>query len=208
MADDSTIVITDIKAALSESDLAASGKPAALLVVGGDLNGTLFDLTTKETTAGRNPDNNIQLEYPGISRHHLKVSMDEGGGNFSIEDLGSKNGTYLNNQKLNNKQPLKKGDIIKIGSIAFKYIPEGDPERNAYDKLNLEPTRIYTQAAIIRHILTKALRVSIKNQDLQEVHFHLSFLTWITSKNLMTIMDMMLEIMSSKKCPHCSYQWS
>ena len=138
MADDSTIVITDIKAALSESDLAASGKPAALLVVGGDLNRTLFDLTAKETTAGRNPDNNIQLEYPGISRHHLKVSMDEGGGNFSIEDLGSKNGTYLNNQKLDNKQPLKKGDIIKIGSIAFKYIPEGDPERNAYDKLNLE----------------------------------------------------------------------
>ena len=40
MADDSTIVITDIKAALSESDLAASGKPAALLVVGGgDLRG-------------------------------------------------------------------------------------------------------------------------------------------------------------------------
>jgi two-component system cell cycle response regulator len=136
MGNESTIVITDIKAALDSSDLAASDKPAALLVVGGELNGTIFDLTNVETTCGRSIENSIQLEFQGISRNHLKVYLQD---EFaSIEDCGSKNGTFLNNQKIEKRSPLNKGDIIKVGSIALKYIPAGDPERVAYDKLNLE----------------------------------------------------------------------
>ena len=98
MGNESTIVITDIKAALDSSDLAASDKPAALLVVGGELNGTIFDLIADETSCGRSIDNSIQLEFQGISRHHLKVILDAE--NAFIEDCGSKNGTFLNNQKI------------------------------------------------------------------------------------------------------------
>ena len=94
MSDDSTIVITDIKAALDSSDLQASNKPAALLVVGGDLNGTLFDLLDDETTLGRNADNTIPMELQGISRYHLKVSFNESQQAY-VEDMGSKNGTFL-----------------------------------------------------------------------------------------------------------------
>lgn len=136
MGNESTIVITDIKAALDSSDLAASDKPAALLVVGGELNGTIFDLIADETSCGRSIDNSIQLEFQGISRHHLKVILDAD--SAFIEDCGSKNGTFLNNQKIEGKSQLNKGDIIKVGVIALKYIPAGDPERIAYDKLNLE----------------------------------------------------------------------
>lgn len=136
MGNESTIVITDIKAALDSSDLAASDKPAALLVVGGELNGTIFDLISEETTCGRSIDNTIQLEFQGISRQHLKVMLEDQ--DAFIEDCGSKNGTFLNNQKVEGKSQLNKGDIIKVGSIALKYIPAGDPERVAYDKLNLE----------------------------------------------------------------------
>jgi two-component system cell cycle response regulator len=42
--DNATLVITDIKAALAAADKEAELKPACLLVVGGDLNGTIFDL--------------------------------------------------------------------------------------------------------------------------------------------------------------------
>ena len=136
MGNESTIVITDIKAALDSSDLAASDKPAALLVVGGELNGTIFDLVNNETTCGRSIENSIQLEFQGISRQHLKVYLEND--SALIEDCGSKNGTFLNNQKIEQRSALSKGDIIKVGSIALKYIPAGDPERVAYDKLNLE----------------------------------------------------------------------
>lgn len=137
MSDDSTIVITDIKAALNSSDLQASNKPAALLVVGGELNGTLYDLKDIENTLGRNADNTIPLELQGVSRYHFKVSFNDSSQAF-VEDMGSKNGTFLNNSKIDEKSPLTKGDIIKIGAVALKFIPAGDPERNAYDQLSLE----------------------------------------------------------------------
>jgi len=136
MSDDSTIVITDIKAALDTADKEAMNKPPALLVVGGDLNGTLFDLVHDETVIGRSAENTIVLEFQGISRQHLKVHNKEN--QVTLTDLGSKNGTYLNNKKLEGSILLNRGDIIKIGSIALKFIPAGDPERLTYDKLSRE----------------------------------------------------------------------
>ena len=75
MSDDATLVITDIKAALSASDKEAESKPACLLVVGGDLNGTIFDLTDGDNTVGRSPDCQIPLDFQGISRKHFKVNI-------------------------------------------------------------------------------------------------------------------------------------
>ena len=70
MGDDTTIVLTDIKAALASAESEAAEKPAALLVVGGELNGTIFDLQAEKTIVGRNPDCTIPLEFNGISRKH------------------------------------------------------------------------------------------------------------------------------------------
>jgi two-component system cell cycle response regulator len=134
--DDATIVLTDIRAALQSSEKEAQLKPAALLVVGGDLNGTLFDLNEPQVGIGRNADNTIALEFNGVSRYHFKLLAS--GESHILEDCGSKNGTYLNNKRVESLTPLAKGDIIKIGSIALKYLPKGDPERLTYDKLNLE----------------------------------------------------------------------
>lgn len=134
--DDTTILLTDIKAALQASENEAQAKPAALLVVGGDLNGTIFDLKDPIVSVGRNADNIIALEFNGISRYHFKLHVSET--NVVLEDCGSKNGTYLNNKKIDELTTLSKNDIIKVGSIALKFLPKGDPERLTYDKLNLE----------------------------------------------------------------------
>lgn len=134
--DDTTIVLTDIRAALQASEKEAQQKPACLLVVGGDLNGTLFDLVEPIVSVGRNADNQIALEFNGVSRIHFKLHAS--GEGHVLEDCGSKNGTYLNNKKVEGQVQLSRADIIKIGSIALKYLPKGDPERLTYDKLNLE----------------------------------------------------------------------
>ncbi len=136
MSDDSTIVLTDIHAALGASEKEASDKPAALVVVGGELNGTIFDLQQDITTVGRNADCTITLEFQGISRVHFQIK--ELGSEHLIEDSGSKNGSFLNNKIVDKATALEKGDIIKIGSIALKYLPQGDPERLTYDKLTLD----------------------------------------------------------------------
>jgi two-component system, cell cycle response regulator len=136
MGDDSTVVLTDIRAALASAEKEAQQKPAALLVVGGELNGTIFDLVDDQVVAGRSPENQIPLEFNGISRRHFKLT--EQGDTHIVEDAGSKNGTYLNNKKVEIPTPLQKGDMIKLGSVALKYLPKGDPERLTYDKLNHE----------------------------------------------------------------------
>ena len=136
MSDDSTVVLTDIKAALATAEKEAEQKPAALLVVGGDLNGTLFDLNQPEISCGRNADNTIPLEFNGISRYHFKLV--ESGKDWTVQDSGSKNGTFLNNKKIEGEILLSKGDMIKLGSMALKFLPKGDPERLTYDKLSLE----------------------------------------------------------------------
>jgi two-component system, cell cycle response regulator len=138
MSDDNnaTVVITDIRKALAASEDEAKQKPACLLVVGGELNGSIFNLMPGETVVGRNPDCTIALDFHGISRRHFTIHADET--EVVVTDLGSANGTYLNNQKLDKPVALKRSDIIKIGSVAMKFIPKGDPERLTYDKLHEE----------------------------------------------------------------------
>ncbi len=133
--DNATVVIRDIKAALSASEKEAESKPACLLVVGGDLNGSIFNLPVGESVVGRNPDCQISLDFQGISRKHFTIQVSDNG-TVILQDLGSANGTYLNNKKVEGSAQLNRADMIKIGAIALKYLPKGDPERLTYDKLH------------------------------------------------------------------------
>jgi two-component system cell cycle response regulator len=132
--DNATVVIKDIKAALMASDNEAKTKPACLLVVGGELNGSLFDLLPGETACGRSPECQISLDFQGISRKHFTIVVHNE--EATLNDLGSSNGTFLNNTKITASQVLNRGDVIKIGAIAMKYLPQGDTERLTYDKLH------------------------------------------------------------------------
>lgn len=174
--DDTTIVLTDIRAALQASEKEAQLKPAALLVVGGDLNGTLFDLVASPVSVGRNADNTIALEFNGVSRYHFKLLAN--GETHILEDCGSKNGTYLNNKKVESLTPLAKGDIIKIGSVALKYLPKGDPERLTYDKLNLEAntdkhTGCFNKAYFNNRITLEVNKCKVTGEPLSLVIFDL-----------------------------------
>lgn len=165
MGDDATVVLTDIRAALASAEKEAEKKPAALLVVGGDLNGTIFDLVGSEVTAGRNADNTIPLEFNGISRYHFKVVCidDE---NHTVEDAGSKNGTFVNNKKIEGTHKLNKGDMIKLGSIALKYLPKGDPERLTYDKLQHEANTDRHTGCFNKGYFNNALDLEVKKSKI------------------------------------------
>lgn len=164
MADENaTLIITDIKAALEAAEKEAGEKPAALLMVGGDLNGTIYDLHPGDTTIGRNPENKIQIEVEGISRSHFKVTISPDGSEATLEDTGSRNGTFLNDQKIEKAETLKQTDIIKIGSLSFKYLPKGDPERLTYDKLSLEANTDGHTGCFNKTYFNNAIEKEVKN---------------------------------------------
>lgn len=71
------------------------------------------------TTIGRLPDNNVQIDNLAVSGHHARITWDNF--QYEIEDLGSLNGTYVNNERVG-KAKLHHGDVVKIGKheIEFK----------------------------------------------------------------------------------------
>ncbi|MBL6990878.1 MAG: GGDEF domain-containing protein [Bacteriovoracaceae bacterium] len=136
MPNNTTVVITDMEEALSAVDKEVGAKPGAIVAVGGPIDGAIFDLNIGETLIGRGLKNTMPIDLPGISRKHVKITVQEG--DTFVEDLGSSNGTRVNNQLVNGKRKLFKNDVINIGVLSLKFIPKGDPDRLIYDKLNLD----------------------------------------------------------------------
>lgn len=70
------------------------------------------------TRLGRKPDNTIILNDASTSRHHARISYDNG--TWWLEDLGSATGTLLNELPLSRPASLTDGDVIGIGVFRFK----------------------------------------------------------------------------------------
>ncbi|HVR44771.1 MAG TPA: FHA domain-containing protein [Thermoanaerobaculia bacterium] len=75
-----------------------------------------FPLRLGENVIGRDDAADVLLDAPGISRRHARVVVDSSGA--SLEDLGSKNGTFLGTRKVVALTPLREGDPIVIARIA------------------------------------------------------------------------------------------
>lgn len=84
----------------------------------GPIRKTLYPLK-EETTIGRSPDNTIHLEDPIVSRHHAKISCQDGV--WSVEDLGSANGIIFDGNRVD-KMILTSGDAFQIGGTTFRLI--------------------------------------------------------------------------------------
>ncbi|HRF93668.1 MAG TPA: FHA domain-containing protein [Aggregatilineales bacterium] len=90
----------------------------------------VYPLNGMNITIGRSTGCNIVIIEPELSREHFRLSLV--GRTYSISDLGSTNGTILNNELLEDTRPLKNGDIIQIGrSLRFQFT--NTPERYTSD---------------------------------------------------------------------------
>jgi pSer/pThr/pTyr-binding forkhead associated (FHA) protein len=90
------------------------GTPARLVTLEPkERRGTAFALGAT-VTIGREPDNTIVITDDAyISSHHATISMADG--HVVVDDLGSRNGTYLNGAKLTQRHTVHTGDRIQIG---------------------------------------------------------------------------------------------
>ena len=88
--------------------------PEALLLSEADNGQAVNFRLTALTYIGRSEDNQLRLLDPGVSRRHVLVMATPGG--YTIRDLGSQNGTYVNGTRVD-ESPLTDGDRITIGEI-------------------------------------------------------------------------------------------
>ena len=137
-----------------------------LVVQKGPAIGQVFELVDGQITMGREASNSIAIDDRALSRSHAKLVKT--GSGYTIQDLGSTNGTYINGEVIKNPYDLKNGDKIFIGEtvvIEFQVIP-GKNDANATfvmpapnkraDATEVLPSRADVEAALHKGTLTHA----------------------------------------------------
>jgi hypothetical protein len=113
-ADDDTSLLVSSQARLSYADVV---RPT-VAQLRTEPDGSVFPLTDAEYLIGRHRENNIQLHDPGISGYHARLYRGPEG--YVIEDLKSRNGTWVNGERVFSRT-LATGDKIHIGSTDLYY---------------------------------------------------------------------------------------
>jgi sigma-B regulation protein RsbU (phosphoserine phosphatase) len=97
---------------------------ATLKIVQGGEIGKVYPLEGERWVMGRSPECDLVLDVAAVSRRHVILSKENG--QFFVQDLGSRNGTYINNQRVNDRGPLRNGDRMLICDILFDF-SDGTP---------------------------------------------------------------------------------
>lgn len=95
-------------------------------------------------TIGRDVDNDIVLQEPEVSRHHMRLVLTQDG--YTIEDLNTMNGTHLNKRQLTQQRNLRSSDLITVGTGVRMWYTD-DPDR-----------------------LIETLRGELENEDADDTH--------------------------------------
>lgn len=117
---ESTAMFAAIEEADEETQLKelASGQ-ACLIVRRGPAAGTKFLLDKPAVLLGRHPQSDIFLNDITVSRRHAEVRSE--GGTFSVADLGSLNGTYVNRDRVD-QSGLESGDELQVGKFRLLFL--------------------------------------------------------------------------------------
>jgi hypothetical protein len=94
-----------------------------LVILNQGMTGRTFELNIERTTVGRVEDNTFQIADGSVSSHHAEILLR--GSDIVIRDLGSTNGTFINNEKIM-ETVLKPGQTLRFGQVELK-IDDGKP---------------------------------------------------------------------------------
>ncbi|HVW02215.1 MAG TPA: response regulator [Planctomycetaceae bacterium] len=116
---------------------------AVLQIVDGMLAGRSFELSEAQTLMGRHPNCQVNLPVSEISRLHARIVRESAG--WFLEDLGSSNGTFLNNEPITGRIQLRTGDRIDLCGCVLAFRELEDPSvatsEPGVDRPTLQPVQ-------------------------------------------------------------------
>lgn len=107
------------------------GRPCLVVLHGANI-GASHCLEGAQTVVGRISAVEIQLVEESVSRRHAVVQQESGG--FSVHDLGSTNGTFVNDRRVEHSE-VRSGDLIQIGDTTFKFLSGETIESQYHDDI-------------------------------------------------------------------------
>ena len=108
-----------------------------LVGISGPLKDRTVSVTSEEVSIGREPSNHFWITDPALSRQHCAIRHVDG--QFTICDLGSRNGTLVNGKRIN-EQELRHRDQVAIGDSVLVFLMEGEVTQSQGSKVELTET--------------------------------------------------------------------
>ena len=109
-----------------------AAKEACLVVIYGMELGKKYNLDSSSIIIGRSSKSDIQIDQESVSRNHARIINN--GKSILIRDLGSTNGTYVNDELID-EYVLRDRDLVKIGRTIFKFLTGGNIESAYHEEI-------------------------------------------------------------------------
>ncbi|MBN2496550.1 MAG: GGDEF domain-containing protein [Deltaproteobacteria bacterium] len=128
-----------------------ASRKSILIQIHGPNLGKNYEIKDEVITIGREAGNTIQIDQENASRQHCKLEKSRGA--IYVEDLGSTNGTYLNDMAIK-RERMRHGDLLKIGGVIFKFVSGGNIESLYHEEIyHMTITDGLTQVANKRYLI-------------------------------------------------------
>ena len=114
-------------------ELAPVEAECCIVQIHGPELGKKYALQEYEFTIGREEGNHIVVDLDNVSRRHAMIIRRQG--RMFVKDLGSTNGTYLNDAEVTQETPLRSGDLIKVGGSIFKFLTGDNVELQYHETI-------------------------------------------------------------------------
>jgi diguanylate cyclase (GGDEF)-like protein len=152
-------------------------KEAALVVIYGNDLGRKFNLNQPSIVIGRSSKCDLQIDQESVSRSHAKLVNT--GKTIILRDLGSTNGTYVNDELID-EYVLRDGDFIKLGRTIFKFLSGGNVENAYHEEIYRLTTvdgltQIYNKRYFLETLEREISRAHRYHRDLALIMFDIDF---------------------------------
>jgi diguanylate cyclase (GGDEF)-like protein len=178
-------------------------QPCLVVVSGFDL-GRRYPLDYAETIIGRRVGADIYLKENNVSRNHARLIKE--GDSFFIEDLESKNSTFVNGVRVINQQVLEDGDLIIVGRVILKFSVQSKVDRLFYDEIYLskydELTGLVGRKFFQRHLQLEFARARRYNHALSLLIADVDNFKKVNDKHGHHVGDIILNFVG-KTIAHC-----
>ena len=130
MSEEKTIIADSVNLTILRTPMR---KKACLVQYNGTKLGRRYPLSDDVTVVGRSADVQVCISEASVSRQHARFITV--GTATEIEDLGSSNGTFVNDMRTTSRVTLRDGDMIRLGTILLKYFAHDNVESMMADKI-------------------------------------------------------------------------
>lgn len=112
----------DLAESFLDSRAEANSMRVQLKIIGGSRDGKKISIPSGEFVIGRGKGCQLQLRSDAVSRKHCTLIVTES--QVILRDFGSKNGSYVNDDRIEDECGLQQGDVVRIGPLSFEVVLE------------------------------------------------------------------------------------